>query len=231
MPSANAHPGAPQLQHVRPRIRLILLGLAVAAAAWALQYFLVADQSDAGLYALAVWLPAGAAAGWLVATLRMRSQTVRAQESRLDAIQGAASDAILRIDADGRIATWSPGATAIYGYGHGEIVGRPLGDLFTEPEEAARLLDGAEGEVVEQRRRDGGVFSAELTLTPTGAGEAILVVRDVGELRRLTDDLHNTRAQYRSLRQHLPLVTYVQSLTGETTFVSPQIDGLLGYTA
>ncbi|HEX2292499.1 MAG TPA: PAS domain S-box protein [Gaiellaceae bacterium] len=219
------------MQHVRPRIRLILLGLAVAAAAWALQYFLVADQSDAGLFALAVWLPAGAAAGWLVATLRMRSQTVRAQESRLDAIQGAASDAILRIDADGRIATWSPGATAIYGYGHGEIVGRPLGDLFTEPDEAERLLDGAEGEVVEQRRRDGGVFSAELTLTPTGAGEAILVVRDVGELRRLTDDLHNTRAQYRSLRQHLPLVTYVQSLTGETTFVSPQIDGLLGYTA
>jgi two-component system, OmpR family, phosphate regulon sensor histidine kinase PhoR len=50
---------------------------------------------------------------------------------------------------------------------------------------------------------------------------------------RIADQLRNTEARYRSLTGHLPLVTYARSLTGdgETAFVSPQIDQLVGYTA
>jgi PAS domain S-box-containing protein len=50
---------------------------------------------------------------------------------------------------------------------------------------------------------------------------------------RLTDEFRNAEARYRSLTEHLPLVTYVRSFAGdrETTFVSPQIDRLVGYTA
>ena len=50
---------------------------------------------------------------------------------------------------------------------------------------------------------------------------------------RIAAELRNTETRYRSLTQHLPLVTYARSLSGdgETAFVSPQIDQLVGYTA
>ena len=90
---------------------------------------------------------------------------------------------------------------------------------------------------MEQRRRDGSVFSALVTVTPTGddeeSQEAMVVVRDVGEVGRIRDELRNADAKYRSLTEHLPLVTYVQApgRERETTYVSPQIDRLLGYAA
>jgi PAS domain S-box-containing protein len=202
-----------------------------------LNYVLVADTSRAALLALPVWLAAGAAAGWLASQLWQRS---RLAESRSEGVAEAASDAILRIDADGVIAAGSPGAEALYGYPSDEIVGRPLADLLADPERADRIVESVRGgqrltdELIDQRRRGGGVFSASVTVIPSAdAPEAIVVARDVGELRRTTDELRNAEAKYRSLAEHLPVVTYVRSFADDrkTTFVSPQIDRLVGYTA
>jgi PAS domain S-box-containing protein len=176
-----------------------------------------------------------------------RSRAQRLAENRLESVREAAAEAILRIDADGAIAEWSPGAEALYGYPSDEIVGRPLADLLRQPDtstQADRVIESVRNgerltdEVVEQRRRDGSVFSASVTAIPSAAEpgeppEAIVVARDVGELRRITDRFRSAEATYRSLTEHLPVVTYVRSFAGEreTTFVSPQIDRLVGYTA
>jgi len=225
----------------------IIPGLVAAGAGWALNFFFVADRSLEALLALPAWLVAGGAAGWVATSLQDRAREHRLAESRLAAVRDAASDAILRIDLGGLIAAWGPGARALYGYGSDEIVGRPLADLFAGPdpaEQAERLVgsvqrgDRLTDELMDQRRRDGGVFSASVTVIPSTdeAGEpidALVVARDVGELRRITEELRNTEASYRSLTGHLPLVTYVRSSAGdgETAFVSPQIDRLVGYTA
>ncbi|HSL34227.1 MAG TPA: PAS domain S-box protein, partial [Candidatus Limnocylindrales bacterium] len=213
-----------------------------ATAGWFLNFLFVADESWSAFIALPFWLLAAAAAGWLAARLRDGARRRRLAESRLEAIQDAAGDAVLRIDSDGVIAVWSPAAREMYGYGSGEIVGRPLAELFAGPdaeEQAARVLDGEPhfGELLEQQRRDGVAFTASVTVTPDrdepgNPGHAMFVARDIGELRRIRDDLGNTGARYRSLTEHLPVVTYVRSFDGdrETTFVSPQIDRLLGYT-
>ena len=204
---------------------------------WLLNYLFVADQSRAGLVALPVWLVAGAALGWLAIRWRERSRDQRLAESRLDGIRAASTDAILRVDADGVVAGWSPGAEALYGYDADEIVGRPLADLFGDGEadrvaEAIRAGKRLE-EVMEQRSRDGDVFNAAVRAIPSpDPPEAIVVARDVDEARRLTRELRNAETTDRSLREHLPLVTYVRSFESrETTFVSPQIDRLVGYTA
>jgi PAS domain S-box-containing protein len=204
----------------------------------------VADDSRAALIALPLWLAAGVAAGWLAMALRERARERRVAERRLDAVREAASDAILRLDADGVVVGWSPGAEALYGYPSDEIVGHPLADLFAEPEsadligESIRSGERLTDEVMDHRRSDGSVFSASVTVIPSALEteepqEAILVSRDVGELRRLTMELREAEVTQRSLREHLPVVTYVRSFAGErkTTFVSPQIDRLVGYTA
>jgi PAS domain S-box-containing protein len=225
----------------------VVPGLVAAGVGWLLNALLVGDQSFDALIALPAWLAAGGAAGWLATRLRERSRREQLAETRLAAVREAASDAILRIDPDGVITAWSPGAEAIYGYSSSEILGRPLAVLLGGPDaadQADRLVESVRSgerltfEELDQRRRDGSAFSAAVTVIPSSVepGErpdAVFVARDVGEMRRITDRLRNTEGRYRSLTEHLPLVTYVRSLAneGETTFVSPQIDRLVGYTA
>jgi two-component system phosphate regulon sensor histidine kinase PhoR len=233
-------PGSLASNHIYARIRLFVVALAAAAAGWSLTYLFAAEDSLAALIALPAWLAAGAAAGWLATRSWESSRQQRLAENRLAAVEEAASDAIVRIDADGAIAAWSPGAQALYGYVSGEIVGRPLADLLAEPDAADRILESMRSgqrlsdELMDQQRRDGTNFSASVTVFPSAeSAEAIVAARDVGELRRTTDELRAAEAKYRSLVEHLPVVTYVRSLAGdrETTFVSPQIDRLVGYTA
>jgi PAS domain S-box-containing protein len=200
----------------------VVPGLVVAGAGWLLNVALVADWSLSSLLALPAWLVAGGAAGFLVTRWWQRSRGERLAASRLSAIREAASDAILRIDADGSIAAWSAGAEALYGYSSAEIVGRPLADLLGGPDAAEladRLVESVRAgqqlnDVMEHRARDGRVFSASVTITPSPAEdeadepvEAVIVARDIGETRRITDRLRDTEARYRSLTQHLPVVT------------------------
>jgi PAS domain S-box-containing protein len=233
----------PHLRHIQSRTRLFAIALAAAVTGWVLNFLFVADNWLAALIALPVWLAAGGAVGWLAVRLLDRSRAHRLTESRLESVREATTEAILRIDADGVIAEWSPGAEASYGYPSDEILGRPIADLLAGSD-ADRLIESVRsgeritGEVMEQRRRDGSVFSASVTAIPSAVEpgeplEAIVVARDVGELRRISEQLRNAEATYRSLTQHLPVVTYVRSFGGEreTTFVSPQIDRLVGYTA
>jgi PAS domain S-box-containing protein len=225
----------------------VVPGLVVAGAGWLLNVVLVADESFGALLALPAWLVAGGAAGLLVTRLWERSRSERLAASRLSAVREAASDAIVRIGADGAIAAWSAGAEKVYGYSGAEIVGRPLADLLGGPEAAeradrlvasVRAGERLNDEVMEHKTRDGRVFSASVTIIPSLAElegdepvEALILARDVGETLRIVDRLRDTEARYQSLTGHLPVVTYVRSLTGETTFVSLQIDRLVGYTA
>jgi PAS domain S-box-containing protein len=224
---------------LQPRIRPFFVVLAAAAAGWLLTALFVADDWTAGLIAIPIWLAAGALAYWVAERLRARTDAKRLAESRLEGVWTAAHDAVLRVDADGTIGAWSPSAEALYGHRENELVGRPLADVVGEAD-ADRIVEAVRDgrrldEALQQHRRDGTSFVAAVRVVPTGAasGEAIVVARDAGELRRATADLRHAEAKYRSLTEHLPLVTYLQSLDGEleTTFVSPQIDRLVGYTA
>jgi PAS domain S-box-containing protein len=225
----------------------VVPGLIAAGVGWSLNFLFVADESLQALYALPAWFAAGGAAGWLGTRLWQKSREHRLAESRLAAVRQAAADAIARIDSDGAIAAWSPGAEAVYGFSSSEIVGRPLADLLAGPdahEQAERLVEAVRrgerltDEAMDQRRRDGGVFTASVTVVPSASGpgepqEAVFAARDVGEIRRITDRFRDAEARYRSLTGHLPVVTYVRPLEGEggMAFVSPQIDRLVGYSA
>ena len=111
-----------------------------AAVLWALDFAFVSDGSSAALLALPVWLAAGAAVGWLVRSWRSRTRERRLAEARLAAVENAAGDAVLRIDADGLISASSPAAEAIYG---DDIVGRPLTELFPGAPDRARSWSSA----------------------------------------------------------------------------------------
>jgi diguanylate cyclase (GGDEF)-like protein/PAS domain S-box-containing protein len=158
---------------------------------------------------------------------------------RLRGLVEASGDAIVEVDAEALITAWNPAAQAMLGYSPEAVEGQPLSMLCgSEREELRHLLDAAvEGEVVDSHEMTwqatgGRTVDVSLTVSPVVAAGAIVgvsvVARDIGERRALQE----AEERYRKLVEHVPAVTYMAEARthGAWHYVSPQIEGMLGYT-
>ena len=77
-------------------------------------------------------------------------------------------------------------------------------------------------------RDDAGLLPGSEGRPPLAQGMFV----DVTEQRRTERALQETQERHRSLVEHIPAITYVYEMTNEenTVFMSPQVEGLLGYT-
>jgi PAS domain S-box-containing protein len=128
---------------------------------------------------------------------------VHAQESFRLVVEGVRDYAILMLDPDGMVRSWSPAATDLQGYGAAEILGRHFSIFYTEADREdggpARDLAAAAGtghlEVEGWRhRKDGSRFWASVVLSSirSGAGKLLgfaMITRDITEHKREDDRL------------------------------------------
>lgn len=120
-----------------------------------------------------------------------------------------------------------------------------LGDTFTSDtyelfaQELVALAEGRTrfaGETVGRTLRGREVnYAIQLSVAP-GAEETwskvLISVSDITERKRAEEGLRAAEAKYRTLVEQLPLVTYaLDRKSGAVIYVSPQIEGLLGYPA
>jgi PAS domain S-box-containing protein len=142
---------------------------------------------------------------------RRAEEEVRASESRLRAMLEAALDAVVTMDARGRVTGWNHAAEAIFGYSAADATGREMAELIVPPplrdnhrRGLARYLETESPVVLDRRleltgmRRDGSEFPVELTITriglpgpPTFTG----YLRDTTERTRADQELRASRAR------------------------------------
>ncbi len=121
----------------------------------------------------------------------------REAEERFHKIADSAQDAIIMMDASGRVSFWNPAAERIFGYAADEAMGREMHELIAPP--AARdafargwqhFLATGDGAVIGKvteviaLRKDGTEFPAELSISGTlvrGQRHAIGIARDISE--------------------------------------------------
>jgi PAS domain S-box-containing protein len=109
---------------------------------------------------------------------RHAEEEVHASESRLRAMLEAALDAVVTMDAGGRVVGWNQAAAAVFGYHASEAIGRDMAELIVPPrlrqlhrQGLARFLEGGRPVILDRRleltgmRRDGTEFPVELTIT------------------------------------------------------------------
>ena len=153
--------------------------------------------------------------GWnLDITPRKQAEAVlRTSEERRRLILDNAHDAFVAMSADGLIAEWNRQAEITFGWPRAEAVGRVLSETIIPPQlrEAhsrglARFLATGEGpvlnRVIEVRalRRDGGEFSAEISIAPVRVGEQYLFaafIRDVTERKQAEEELRRAKRRLR----------------------------------
>jgi len=121
----------------------------------------------------------------------------RRKAEALVAVVENASDAIITMKPDLRVATWNRGATSLFGYTAAEALGRDLRELIVSPEQLehsekqiARLRCGEELQY-ETARRDkaGNVVEISVTVTPQiePPNDVVgfsAIIRDVGARKR-----------------------------------------------
>jgi PAS domain S-box-containing protein len=176
-------------------------------------------------------------------TARKRSERMLiASEGRKDAILRAALDAVVVVDHEGLIVEVNPATEETLGWTHVDVVGKPFLELVVAPHERAGLAQvfAADSALLGSRleitalRSDRRSFPAEVAITRVDLAGPLLFavsVRDVTKRRQHEDRLRQAEAKYRTLVEQLPLATYISSigLPVTTTYMSPQIEGILGY--
>ena len=150
----------------------------------------------------------------------------------------AAAGAILMVDRGGTIRTANQKAETLFGYGQGELTGKPVEELvperyrhghetlrhgfFVHPE--ARPMGG--GRELFGLRRDGSEVPIEIALNPIQTDEGVFVLAniiDITERRRAEE-------QFRVVVEASPNAILMVNSEGRITLVNNQTERLFGYT-
>jgi PAS domain S-box-containing protein len=146
-------------------------------------------------------------------------------------------DAIIMASPSGRIVLANSQAEALFGYGHGELLGQLVEVLlpdrfraghvghrsgyFSQPK--ARSM-GAGLELF-GKRRDGSEFPVEISLSPLNIDEGVLVmsaIRDITERKK-------AEQKFRGLLESAPDAIVIVDPRGEIVLVNSQTERLFGY--
>jgi PAS domain S-box-containing protein len=143
---------------------------------------------------------------------KLAESALREREEQLRLIVDSATDyAILTIDPERRVTSWSPGAARTFGYQAEEILGRSGDELFTNEDRAAgqpgremntALRDGMAPDVRWHLRKDGSSVFLDGSLRPLhdAAGRHLgflKIARDETERRRVDEALRGAEERYR----------------------------------
>jgi PAS domain S-box-containing protein len=170
---------------------------------------------------------------------RRAEDALRASEERFRGVTGAAMDAIVSADAEGRLRSWNQGAEQMFGWAADEVLGRPLTVIIPErlralhEEGLARVRQSGHsklaGSVVElvALHRDGHEFPVELSIGAWRSSEGLAfsgVIRDITERRRAEDALAAASRELERTNAELETLMYSASHDLKSPMVS-----LLGY--
>ena len=150
-----------------------------------------------------------------LAERKRKEEALRESEEKFRVIVSSANDAVVMIDAEGKVEFWSAAAERIFGYPAADAIGKPLHHLIV-PERFradagrgfARFQESGEGPVIGKTleltalRKDGSEFSAQHSISAVKMGgrwHAIGIIADNTEHKQAEQALRDSEQRFRSL--------------------------------
>jgi two-component system cell cycle sensor histidine kinase/response regulator CckA len=145
---------------------------------------------------------------------QMADEIIRQREARLKLILEQALDAVITIDADGRITGWNPQAERIFGWAATEVLGRRMSEAIVPQRLRAaheagvqRFLTTGTSHIQNRRlempglHKSGHEFPVELTIGSVRQGDTVIFsafVRDITDQQRAENALRASEDRYRA---------------------------------
>jgi PAS domain S-box-containing protein len=175
---------------------------------------------------------------------RKAEETLRESEERFRSLVQTAVSVILSLSPDHRIVEFNPEAERLYGRKREDVLGKDYLELFIPEEErdavaadmkkvlAGEPTKGFENEVI---AHDGSehvlIWNVNRLLDSKGQPKGIIAVgQDITDRKRMEGALRESEEKYRLLVENIPSVTWVTSEQGKTTFISPNVEKIFGYS-
>ncbi|MFP4606720.1 MAG: diguanylate cyclase [Thiohalospira sp.] len=192
-------------------------------------------------------LLAGAALGAVLWALRERQRAAgsRAEAAGRVSLADRIPEALVGVDAEGRIRSFNPAAERLFGYRAREVVGEPLARLLPDLAEAGNDLlphvlfapdpDEAQAEPAREvtgRHADGHPLPLGLTVgrAPGGGGQAVLLLHDRSLQRAMEDALHRESRFANVVINSLPGIFYLVDQVGCFRRWNRNLERVSGYT-
>jgi PAS domain S-box-containing protein len=150
----------------------------------------------------------------MTSSLRDHADRLKSAYHRFSTVTQSARDAIISIDAQGRVNFWNRSAEATFGYAESEIIGEPIIRLIAESDRESYknalptpgAADTKPGHVLEVTgiRKDQTMFPCEFSLAPLQGPEGTAftaVVRDVTERKQAQEALRQRDEQLRQAQK------------------------------
>ncbi|MBK9442999.1 MAG: PAS domain S-box protein [Comamonadaceae bacterium] len=188
----------------------------------------------------------------LLEETRQQAQAMQAQAQELQAQQAmlkdteawyrgvieSAPDGMLVTDADGRITLTNPTLESMFGYGSGELVGKPIEILVLEaiPTQGRGVnLQGAPSRELSGVRKDGTAFAVEVGLSQLAAlgGRGLNLcasIRDISERKAVQAHIEALEERSRLILGSINEGIVGIDAQGTLTFANPAASTLLGFT-
>lgn len=166
-------------------------------------------------------------------------------EAIFEALFAAAPDAILVVDANGRITLANPQVEQLFGYTSAELLGNSVEVLIPERfrqvhpthrnhfSNEPRMRPMGVGLELYGRRKDGTEFPVDIMLSPVirPEGQVVLtVIRDVTDQKRAEKAIRLNEDRFRSLFEFSPDAIIVTDQEGKIAETNGQVEKFFGYS-
>ena len=176
---------------------------------------------------------------------RRSEEALRQSEQRTRLIVDTALDAVITMDADGRISAWNAQAERMFGWSREEVAGRRMADTIIPSIHRAahqrglqRFLETGEGPILSRRiempalRRDGTEFPVELAISPAKLGSDwtfSAFIRDLTEQKKAAEAVRIGEQRYRELFEDIPVGVYRSTPDGKLIDANLAMVSMLAY--
>ena len=156
----------------------------------------------------------------------------------------ASPDAIVVIDAEGRITSINSQVERLFGYGRQQLIGQSVEilvpDRFRQGHPGHRSAYKAHAIVRPMgaglelfgRRMDGSEFPVDIMLSPmeTADGRVVIsVIRDISDRKKAQEAVLRSEAQFRALFEFSPDAIVASDHEGRITEINARVESMFGY--
>ncbi|MFW9916029.1 MAG: PAS domain S-box protein [Candidatus Thorarchaeota archaeon] len=173
---------------------------------------------------------------------KMMEKALQVQQEFTDQVIDSLTDTFYIFDPeDGRAIRWNRVFEEIGGYSYEEMKRNTPLDYYP-PEEHCRIEEAVR-EILETGRSNVELtwitksgrrvpfeYSAVLIQSPEGKPWICAIGRDISERKQAEAMLHESEEKYQSLINNIPVVTWLSDSEGGTSFISPNVEKIYGFT-